>query len=184
VRSGKMKNFVRMSFTLFVVCVVAGSLLAVVNRATKDRIAENAIRETESALKEVFPSATDFREEVKDKLWDAYNDGEKIGAVLKTSTQGYGGIIEIMLGVDNQNRVSEVKIVKHSETPGLGSKIVLDSFLDQFKEKTAEEIFLKRDNQSGTIDAITAATISSRAVTNQIRKALQSYIESYIKEQH
>lgn len=174
-----MKNFVRMSSILFVVCVAAGSLLAIVNRATKDRIEENIVKETENALKEVFPTATDFREEIKDSLWDAYNDGEKIGVVLKTSTQGYGGIIVIMFGVDNQNRVSKVKIVKHSETPGLGSKIVLDSFLGQFKEKSSEEIFLKRDNPSGAIDAITAATISSRAVTNQIRKGLQTYIESY-----
>ena len=172
-----MKNFVRMSFSLFVVCIAAGGLLALVNRATRDRIAENAVRETREALREVFTGGTEFNEAVKEKQWEVFNEGEKVGTVLKTEVQGYSGKISIMFGLDSDNHITGVKILNHSETPGLGAKITLSSFLDQYRNKKQEELYLKRDKPGGAIDAITAATISSRAVTNRMRSAVKSFMK-------
>jgi electron transport complex protein RnfG len=134
------------------------------------------------ALKEVMPDADDFREVVPGKVWDALGSGERIGGVIITVAQGYSGNIGIVMGVDPAGSVAGVKILTQSETPGLGAKIVEGAFIDQFRGKAAGSIALKKDDPSGgSIDAISAATISSRAVTNTVRATLDSFVKGELK---
>jgi H+/Na+-translocating ferredoxin:NAD+ oxidoreductase subunit G len=177
-----MNNFTRMTLVLFVVCGAAAGALAFVNQITKPKIIAQAKLEKSEALKEVLPEADDFREVVPDKVWDALKGGERIGSVIITAAQGYSGNIGIVIGLDAGDSVTGLKILSQSETPGLGAKIVERAFLDQFRGKRAESIALKKDDPSaGGIDAISAATISSRAVTNTVRSAVDSFAKGELK---
>jgi electron transport complex protein RnfG len=177
-----MKNFTRMTLVLFIVCGAAAGALAFVNQMTKPKIIAQAKLERKTAFEDVAPEADDFREVVPGKAWDALSNGEKVGSVIVTVATGYSGNIGIVIGLDADNAVTGVKILSQSETPGLGAKIVERSFLEQFQGKTAESVVLKKDDPSrGRIDAISAATISSRAVTNTVRSAINSFAKGEMK---
>jgi electron transport complex protein RnfG len=172
-----MRSAVRLVLVLFAICVLAAGALAFVNAATKDRIAGFAHLERQEALRQVFRDADDFREIVPDKEWEALRGGERIGSVLAASTQGYSGPIVSFVGLDGQNKVTGVKVLTQSETPGLGAKIADEKFLAQFIGLKAPEVALKKDDPNGKVDAVTAATISSRAVTASLRRSIEAYLK-------
>lgn len=169
-----MKDLLRTVLIVFIVCGVAAGSLSFVYGSTKGRIAEQARLEREEALKAVFPQATGFREAVPDREWEAQIGGSAAGRVMAVNARGYGGPIALVIGVDGEGRVTGVKVLRHTETPGLGAKITTEAFLAQFAGKAGEQLALKKDNPTGAIDAITAATISSRAVSDTVRAAAES----------
>jgi electron transport complex protein RnfG len=170
-----MKGSVQLIVVLFLVCGIAAGSLAFVNAATKDRIAEFARAEKSEAMKKVLSEADEFAEVQPGKVWEARRDGKVIGHVLAASTQGYSGPIEGLLGIDTADTVTGVRVLIQTETPGLGAKIIGEKFLGQFRGVKAAELRLRKDDASGKIDAITAATISSRALTEGLRKSIDSY---------
>jgi electron transport complex protein RnfG len=177
-----MKNFVRLTMVLFVVCGAAAGALAFVNQMTRPKIIEQARLEKIMAMKEVAPEATDFKEVIPNRVWDAVKDGEKIGGVIIAVAKGYSGSIDIIFSVGPDNTIGGIKVLNQNETPGLGNKITLRPFLDQFLKKGPEAITLKKDDPSkGSIDAISAATISSRAVTKTVRSTLDSFMKGELK---
>lgn len=166
-----MKGIVKLGITLFLICSLAAGSLAFVTGFTAGPIAEQARREQQEALKRVAPAATEFREAGVNR-WEATSSAGKVGDVLAVTAKGYGGPISMVVGIDADRKVTGVRVLLQSETPGLGNKIATEGFLQQFVGKTAEQLRLKKDNASiGAIDAIAAATISSRAVTNALRAA-------------
>jgi electron transport complex protein RnfG len=172
-----MKGSIRLVLTLFIVCGVAAGSLAFVNAATKDRIAEFARTEKIEAMKKVMPNAEQFFEDAPGKVWDGQKSGEVVGHVLAASIQGYGGPIQSFVGLDPSNAVTGVRILTQSETPGLGARITEEKFLKQFRGLALEAVALRRDDPAGKVDAITAATISSRAVTVSLRRAIEAYLK-------
>jgi electron transport complex protein RnfG len=177
-----MQNFVRLTLVLFVVAGAAAGALAFVNQLTKDKIVEQARLEKAAALKEVAPEADDFKEVIPNRVWDVMKGGEKTGSVVLAVAQGYSGSIEIVFSVGPDNAIGGIKILHQTETPGLGTKVALRPFLDQFFGKGPEAITLKKDDPSkGSIDAVSAATISSRAVTNTVRSTLDSFAKGELK---
>jgi electron transport complex protein RnfG len=170
-----MKGALRLLIVLFLVCGIAAGSLAFVNAATKDRIAEFARLEKIEAMQKVLPQAEEFVEVTAGKLWEARAGGQVVGRVLAASTQGYSGPIEGLVGLDADGVVSGVRVLVQTETPGLGAKIITPGFLGQYQGKKAEELALRKDDPAGRIDAITAATISSRALTTAVRKAVDAY---------
>jgi len=88
----------------------------------------------------------------------------------------YGGPVVIKVGIDNNMQVKGVRILEHNETPGLGAKIKDKSFLNQFTGKTGSQLYLKKYSKEGTIDAVTGATISSKAVSDGIREIYEKLI--------
>ncbi len=167
-----MKDSLKLVMILFLVCGIAAGSLAFVNKATKDRIAGFAREEQLDALKKVLPEAESFTEKEPGKSWEAVKAGSAIGYVNLASIQGYSGPIGIVFGEDLAGTLTGVRVLSHTETPGLGAKITTDKFLDQFKGKKVEQVVLKKDDPAGAIDAISAATISSRAVTRAVREGL------------
>ncbi|MDD5090646.1 MAG: FMN-binding protein [Candidatus Wallbacteria bacterium] len=125
--------------------------------------------------------------------------GKPLGVVSTFSTPGYGGPIRCMTAFDFTGRIKGTKVLSHTETPGLGAKIAeinpLTSdristkysnpnmnrnkpwFQEQFKGLSIKEAFLSRENSDGKVDAITAATISSKAVTGAIRQKMNEFLE-------
>ena len=169
-----MKEIIKYGLILMIVCVIAAVSLAYTYSKTKPLIDKRAAEIAEKTKREVLPGVYSFKEVVKDKqtFYIGYDKkGNKIGTVVKISTRGYGGPIEMMVGIKNNGTVSGVNILSHLETPGLGAKIENKEFIEQFNGKRLAEIILKKDDCNGEIDAITAATISSRAVTDGVKEA-------------
>lgn len=158
------------------VCGLSGYLLAQVNKKTEPKIKEIKKKEEEKINKEIFPEGVKFEEkEINGIKFVAVLDsnGLEIGKIFEVKTLGYGGFILLKVGLENDLKIRKIKIKEHSETPGLGSKITQESFLNQFIGKTKEDLYLKKDRVEGKIDAITGATISSRAVVDGVRKLLE-----------
>jgi electron transport complex protein RnfG len=170
-----VKDILKIAAILFVVCGLAAGGLSFVNLATKDRIAAFAEEERVAAFKKIFPAAESFTErppaEADGKVteWDAVAGGVTIGRVQQLKPPGYSGAIRLVYGVDASGSLTGVQVLEHTETPGLGAKITT-AWIDQFKGKTRDEVVLKKDG--GAIDAIAAATISSRAVTRAVHDAM------------
>jgi electron transport complex protein RnfG len=140
----------KMGLILAVFCVIAAGGLAYVYMLTQPKIDLNSKLAQEKAKREVLPAS-----------------GR--GQAIPVSPRGYGGPIEMLVGVDQEGKVSGVKILNQRETPGLGANIVKPKFLAQFKGKSLKDpIEPKKD-----IDALTGATISSRGVCEGVKEALK-----------
>ncbi|RPJ08602.1 MAG: RnfABCDGE type electron transport complex subunit G [Spirochaetaceae bacterium] len=169
-----MKDFIKLVGILFITGAIAAGSLSAVYQLTREPIAEFAKQEKIVALKEVFSSAKDFKEVRTETMWEAYDGQTQLGRVFLTETAGYGGPVKIVFGVNLQNEITAVKILSHTETPGLGAKIALPAFTAQFAGKKADSLALKKDNPAaGNLDAVTGATISSRAAVRGIINALK-----------
>ena len=109
-------------------------------------------------------------------LFPARDENGKITSVaIKTySKNGFGGKIEMMLGLMVDGTINKYKIIEHKETPGLGSKITESRFSDQFHGMNPGKKGFKVKQDGGDIDAVTAATISSRAVVDAIRRGYKA----------
>jgi electron transport complex protein RnfG len=174
-----MSGTKNMIITLFMVALVCSVVLSFVYSYTAPRITETQKQMMLDGLKEVI-GADEFAPVIPDTLWEALDaSGEPVGIVFRVFPRGYAGPIPIMVGLDRAGAVTGVRIASAaegmSETPGLGAKITEQSFTEQFIGKCAAAIGLKRDG--GEIDAITAATISSRAVCSGIKQGIETYAE-------
>jgi len=159
-----MKDMLRYGFILAIICIVASGLLAGVNSLTKSRIIAQAQAEEEAGLKEVIPEALRF-ETVKsgDEViyYKAYDkQGKLVAVAFKASGKGYSSPIETMVGMLKDGTITAIKILSQNETPGLGARVAEGEFIAQFK-----------NTQDLTkVEAITGATISSKAVIDSVKK--------------
>jgi len=163
--------------TLFVVAVTCAVILSFVYAFTVPRIAETQAKLTLDGLEEVI-NAEKFVEVIPDTLWQALDSlGNSVGIVFRVFPQGYAGPIPITVGLDQERKITGIRVASAaeglSETPGLGAKITGKDFTGQFKDKSDTEVALQQDG--GAIRAITAATISSRAVTSGVKKGIEMY---------
>jgi electron transport complex protein RnfG len=171
-----MRDFTRMISVLFIVCGLSAASLAVMNSVTKEPIARYEKQQRDEALQGVFPDADEFLNSQPDRVWEALRKGQKTGHVFLTQVQGYSGPITLMFGMDSSGAVTGLRVLSHTETPGLGAKIATPQFRDQFRNKRPEQLILKKyDPARGQIDAVTGATISSRAVTKAVSTTLESF---------
>ncbi|MDP2928854.1 MAG: RnfABCDGE type electron transport complex subunit G [Candidatus Omnitrophota bacterium] len=169
-----MSQLVKFGLILGAICLAATLVLAVTYEVTKPKIEAELKVEEQDALKAIIPSADSFNEKVLGGIeyFEALKDRRVIGYCIRVVGNGYNGYIRMIAGVDSNGIIQGVIVLEHGETPGLGAKINEVSqgesepgFLKQFKGKDARNIAVKKD-----IDAITGATISSKAVTDAIRK--------------
>ncbi|MBN1383647.1 MAG: RnfABCDGE type electron transport complex subunit G [Elusimicrobia bacterium] len=167
-----MKETIKLGSYLFIVCAVAGIALSATNYFTSQKIERQKKDIINNALKEVLPLAEKTRQ--KDSFVEGFDsENNLIGYVLKTDAAGYSSQIEILVGIDNDFNITGIKILSQAETPGLGSKITENDFLSQFVGLQPDKVLLKNDG--GKIDAITSATISSRAVTDAVKKRIDEF---------
>ena len=180
-----MRDMVKIGVILMVYALFAGAALAFVNITTISRITKNKSDTENAARAEVLPDmAGGYELKGKDTdfpYWIGYRDEKKTepgGYIFIARGCGYSSTIATMVGVDSNGAVTGVKILFQQETPGLGAKVEEIShgenepwFTRQFKGKTVEDD-IKVTKDGGSIDAITGATISSRAVANSIYEGL------------
>ena len=186
----KESTLINMLVALFVITAVAGGVLGLVYGMTKDAIAEVDQKKNEAAIKAVLP--------LEDVTYQAdtlhYNfegvdtdfpctlafdgNGNFQGAAVKTSEGGFGGKIDIMVGFLADGTIKGTSVLSHSETPGLGANMT-GKFKDQFVDKNPGNGFIlevTKSHEPQKVDAITAATITSRAFTKAIDKAYQAFM--------
>lgn len=162
--------------SLVLTCIIAAVALSQVYTITQPVIDGQAAEALTASLSEVLPGTAEFSELEPGTVWSA-NDaaGNRIGIVFKASPRGYGGPITVVVGLDTTGRIAGLGIgADMKETPGLGQKAKEAWFRDQFRGKSESEVALKRDN--GTLDAISAATITSRAVAKGVKQGMAQYL--------
>jgi len=185
----KESTFINMVYVLFLVAGIAGLALGGVYNLTKEPIALAKKAKIENAIKEVLPEFDELKEsysvmaydgsQAKDslKFTNAYKGGEYVGTAVETYTmKGFSGLIKLMVGFKPDGSISNISVLEHKETPGLGTKMAEPKFKDQFINKNPESFKLKVTKDGGNVDAITAATISSRAFSDATDRAYQTFI--------
>ena len=180
--SKRESNFINMVSTLFMVSAVAALALGGVYTVTKEPIALAKKKKLEAAIKTVLPNFDTLQMEKialgdgEDSLifYTASKDKKIIGTAVKTYTMdGFSGKIELMVGFLEDGTINNTAVVSHKETPGLGDKMDVkkDKFPLQFMGKNPANFKLEVTKDGGDVDAITAATISSRAFCDAVDRA-------------
>jgi electron transport complex protein RnfG len=200
--ANKVKSsFMNMVLTLMIITVVASLALGSIYNLTLEPIAAAKKAARERAIKLVLPafdSINTFMVEIPDDpaladqgngdqdslvFYEAYKDGESIGVAVQTfSNQGYDPTqIQVMVGFLPDGVIDSTVVTQQKETPGLGTKMTEEKFNGQFSGKNPASFNLSVTKDGGDVDAITASTISSRAVCEAIKRAHRTF-ESYQKE--
>jgi electron transport complex protein RnfG len=168
-----------MVVSLLITCLVAAFALSEVYAVTKPKIEQQKADATRSALSQVLPAAQTFEEAEKDSLWHGLDaTGAKVGIVVRSGARGYGGPVPVLVGLDLNGRIVGIKVASGAEglkeTPGLGLKATEEGFWKQFLGGDST-VALRKDG--GAADAISGATITSRAVARGIANAIRKYSE-------
>ncbi|MPN65164.1 Electron transport complex subunit RsxG [bioreactor metagenome] len=98
-----------------------------------------------------------------------------MGYNLTVTPKGYGGLIEMVVGIDDEGKLIDIKILSHTETPGLGAKAADPAFSDQFEKKNVDRIVITKSapTEENEVQAISGATITSSAVADGVNTALE-----------
>lgn len=169
----KGNNMIKPVVILVIICAIAGCILAVVHAKTQPLIDANDLAAKTATYKETLPEAEDFEElscdiEGVTAVLKSTND---VGYVITAQSRGYGGQVPVAVAIDDSGTVLKLVCMSNDETPGLGSKVQDESFTSQFTGIEAKEITID------DIDAISGATISSKAVVAAINLAFQAFAQ-------
>lgn len=180
------KDILIPTVSLFLICLVITAALSLTNSLTAQKIAENEQASKEESMRTVCPDTTGFEELIPDVLYEGRDDSGNIaGYAISTAANGYGGQVKVMTGIMDGEIIGVDVFYNDDETPGLGKNTSNESFREQYKGLTVDsDIVVSKDAAPGdeqTIDAVTSATISSRAVTSAVNEACRIYAEN-VKE--
>ena len=184
----KESTLINMLVALLVIAAVSGGVLGLVYGVTKDTIAQVDQKKNEAAIQAVLPlegeitykaDTMTFSDEGVDMTFPcnlAYDaNGNFQGAAVKTSEGGFGGKIDMMVGFLADGTIKGTSVLSHAETPGLGANMT-GKFKDQFVDKNPADFRLIVKKDGGDVDAITAATITSRAFSKAVDKAYKAFM--------
>jgi len=182
----KESTLFNMVVTLLVITAISSTLLGFMYELTKEPKAAAERAKQNFAIRAVLPEfdnvpADDaFEIESFDGganlvCFPAYKNGELVGIAVRTWTmRGFSGLIRLMVGFDNFGNIINISILEHLETPGLGTKMADAEFKDQYLGINPGITNIAVRNDGGTIDAITAATITARAFSDAVERAFRS----------
>lgn len=177
-----LKNMV---ISLLVITLVAGLSLGFVQQVTKEPIANSKQQKQIEAISAVVPAFNNNPLETCEKVavdddslavYTAQNGDEIVGyAILSSTNSGFGGNVQVMVGFNPDGTIYNTSVVTHQETPGLGDQMTTEKFRSQFIgfDCKTKKAIVKKDG--GDVDALTAATISSRAFCSAINKAYRAF---------
>ena len=180
----QQSTIIKDAVMLFIITIIAGALLGFFNQLTKEPIAAANKKAKDEAYQLVMEQAENFEEDsaLTEKMKAATpegtvfsevmvaEDGSKtpVGYVMSViAKEGYGGDISLTLGVDMSGTITAIEVISQSETAGLGANCTKDDFKSRFAGVKSDET-LKVTKDGGTIDAMSGATITSRAVTKAV----------------
>ncbi|HOI32611.1 MAG: RnfABCDGE type electron transport complex subunit G [Bacteroidales bacterium] len=183
----KKSSFYNMVSTLLLITAVSAFSLGMVYNLTIEPIALAKKAKQEAAIKGVLP-AFDRLEvlQVKSALEEdslqfnmAYQNNQFVGVAINTFTnKGFSGNIKLMVGLLPDGSINNISVLEHKETPGLGDKMQKSksSWSEKFNGQNPASFKLAVKKDGGDVDAITAATISSRAYTDAVKRAYETYM--------
>jgi electron transport complex protein RnfG len=183
-----MKDMLKITLGLVAIFIAAGLIMGVTYKYTSPVrfIAEK--KEKEEALKAMAPDATDPIKPAGNwssshgkpyEYYMATSSGKPVAYISSTAGKGYSSFIAMLVSLDTDLKIKDVKILHHGETPGLGDQVEDINFIGQFKGKALSQIVLLKTETKENIQAISGATISSRAVTNGVKDAVQTLVDKY-----
>jgi electron transport complex protein RnfG len=175
-------TFKNMLLSLTLISLGASAALGYAFEFTREPIAISKMNKKLDAIKLVVPAFTNNPNEEMYKLptgsgdslevYPAKMDGEVVGLAVRTfSGKGFSGQIGLMAGFKPDGTIINITVLEQKETPGLGTKMAEPGFKDQFMGKNPSDFTIKVKKDGGKVDAITAATISSRAFCDAVQKA-------------
>jgi electron transport complex protein RnfG len=170
-----LKNMV---FVLLGICLVTSAAVAFVYNVTEEPIEKAKQQKVAAALKAVLP-VFDNAPEAVDGVYKAMMGSEVVGyAVESTSPNGFNGNVKLMVGFDAEGTIVNIDVLEQAETPGLGSLMAEpdNNLLRSFKGKRASDVKMTVRKDGGDVDALTAATITSRAYVSAVDKAFNAYL--------
>lgn len=171
----KNNSIFRIAMNLAVTCFLSGVILAGAYAITEPVAAEQRVKAKNDAMKDLVKDAESFKAiEGKDGWYAGIKGGKVIAYVVPASGKGYAGKIEMLAAVTTDGKAMDFKVLKHAETPGLGDKMVEPKFRKQFANKDAKAMEVVKVPTDKNIQALTGATITSRAVTSGIREAVEA----------
>lgn len=182
-KNKNVKEIVMPALILFLIVFAAVAILAWCNSATYDKIqqinAENAAKARQCVLPKAkqFEEVSDFKGDgIVKNVFEGKDGDKKVGYCVSVTPSGYGGEMEIMVGVDDDLKIAGIEIVSSSETAGLGKNASKESFKSQFVGLT-KEITVKKnapDKNNNEIQALSGATITSNAVSSGANAAIDA----------
>ena len=164
----------KLTGTLLGICAVVALLLGIVNSLTEPVIRKMQEEKTAAAMAQVL-AADDYRaktvsHENVSAMYEAVSGGEVVGHVVEVTTNGFGGAINMVVGVDMNGKVTGVSVIKDTETANLGTKVTrTQSVLDRFIGLGGTITVNSGENR---FDGVTGATVSSKAVAEGVNTAL------------
>lgn len=180
------KSIIKTTAPLLIICIVVSALLALTEGVTRDSINAQIELAIAEAQKQVLPQATGFAEKTLATggeggiTYYVGTDaaGTVCGYVFDVAAKGYGGDVTLMCGITREGTVSGIAVTGSNETPGVGKKAEAPEFLAQFYKEAPEngfEAVKGGGGAAGKIDAITGATVTSKAVTAAVNKAVEAF---------
>ena len=183
-------SFGNMVLVLSGICLVCSALLGTVYSVTKAPIEASEVQKVNAAIAAVTPSfdnvpSEDVRDVEGGQIFTARTAGEPTGYAIKVSVGGFGGPLQLMVGFTPDGTVYNTSVISHSETPGLGAKIVDENCAprSQVKGKQPATDRLTVSKDGGEIDAITASTITSRAFLKGVNAAYEVFKNNCMAEE-
>ena len=159
---------------LCTICIVITGALAATNQVTAPIIEAATIAAQEAARAELLPEADGFTlvEGLSvENVAEAYTANNGVGTVVTAQSKGYGGTITVMVAFTPEGTIKQIKVTEQAETKGIGTKVTGDaSFWTRFEGLEAKTLVLGTD-----VDALSGATISSKALTAAVNAAIDGY---------
>jgi electron transport complex protein RnfG len=182
-----MKDMLKITLSLILIFIGAGLIMGVTYKYTSPLRFKAEKKEKEEALKQMAPDATDpivaagnwSTHGKKFEYYTATVSSKPVAYISSTAGKGYSSYIQMLVSLGTDLKIRDIKILGHAETPGLGDQVEEKSFIDQFKGKSLPDIKLIKGETKENIQAISGATISSRAVTNGVKDAVQTLVDKY-----
>ena len=170
----KNNSIFKVAFNLIMACFISGCVIAAVYFVTAPVAAQKAEMMKQESMQGLVKDADSFKAVDGKKDWfAAQKDGKTVAYVVPGESKGYGGKIKMLVAVTADGKVIDFTILEHNETPGLGDNAQKPAFRGQFAGKASEHLTVVKDKgNKDDIQAMTGATISSRAVTKGVKQAV------------
>jgi len=183
------KDIIKITFNLVIVYLIGGFILSFVYAKASPKIFKNAVEAEKKALKLLMPDADDVAKmgdwtihDKHAKYFVAKKSGDISGYVIQSFGKGYSSYINTFIATDKDFIVQKIDILGHGETPGLGDEIELDYFKDRLKGKDIDHLKVLKTETTEYVEAISGATISRRAVTEDAVKNGVAFLIKTVKE--
>ena len=175
----KEDSVFKIALNLTVACIVAGIIISIVYYFTADIAIAKQAELNVLALKSLVKEADEYTPVDGKEGWHTATKGGKLVAyIVPAESKGYGGPIKMLVAVGPDNKVLKYTILESKETPGLGDKAEKAPFTEQFPGKTSSELEVTKDaGNKVNIQAISGATITTKAVTSAVKKAVDEVSE-------